>query len=481
MARNTADLNSSQQEEIAAIFGDRVNLSKRERHFYCHDVGALPSMAKMMLGNTDPAAIVKLRTEDDIVKLMEFARKYSIPVVPRAGASSGYGGVIPTKGGIVADVNLLNDIISIDTENMTVTVGAGIVWERLERKLNKENLSVCAMPSSAPAATVGGWLAQNGIGYGSYEYGWSQDTMVSARAVLPNGEIRDFSGDEMDALIGSMGTIGIITQITLNIRNKEDTSIISAEFADPASMQKAVQAVKEAKVPLWSISFINPDWAGMKNEMPFSTHHGEPVVEDRPELPKSYICNFIYPESRDVSALEDIITTSGGKVLSEDISKHEAGEWFRSMKVKRLGPSFIPAEIIVPLDKVDKVVSEIKQKIDLPVLMEGMVAKDGNVILLCFIPHSERSFKFNLAFTLGISIVKIAEENGGRIYASGLYFAKEAEKVYGNRLKKMLDLKQQVDPADIMNPETISGKGILKTGISLSKAFEPMMRFSTLR
>lgn len=215
MARNTANLNSSQQEEIAAIFGDRVNLSKRERHFYCHDVGALPSMAKMMLGNTDPAAIVKLRNEDDIVKLMEFARKYSIPIVPRAGASSGYGGVIPTKGGIVADVNLLNDIVSIDTENMTVTVGAGIVWERLERKLNKEDLSVCAMPSSAPAATVGGWLAQNGIGYGSYEYGWSQDTMVSARAVLPNGEIKDFSGDEMDALIGSMGTIGIITRLPL--------------------------------------------------------------------------------------------------------------------------------------------------------------------------------------------------------------------------------------------------------------------------
>ncbi|KGK97869.1 Fe-S oxidoreductase [Methanococcoides methylutens] len=477
MAKNTANLTSSQEEELGGIFGDRVNFSKRERHFYCHDVGALPSMAKMMLGNTDPAAIVKLRTEEDIVKLMGFARKHSIPIVPRAGASSGYGGVIPTKGGIIADVNLLNDIISIDAENMTVTVGAGIVWERLEKKLNEKDLSVCAMPSSAPAATVGGWLAQNGIGYGSYEYGWSQDTMVSARAVLPNGEVRDFTGDEMDSLIGSMGTVGIITQITLKVRNMEDTASISAEFADSESMQKALQAVAAEKVPLWSISFINPDWAGMKNEMPFSTHHGEPVVEDRPELPASYICNFIYPESRDVSALENIITSNGGKILSEEISKHEAGEWFRSMKVKRLGPSFIPAEIIVPVDKVGKVFNEIKAKVDLPVLIEGMVEKNGNVILLCFIPHSERSFKFNLAFTLGISIIKIAEENGGRIYASGLYFAKEAEKVYGDRLKKMLVLKQQVDPDDIMNPETISGKGILKAGISMSKAFEPIMRF----
>ena len=123
MARNTADLNSSQQEEIAAIFGDRVNLSKRERHFYCHDVGALPSMAKMMLGNTDPAAIVKLRNEDDIVKLMEFARKYSIPIVPRAGASSGYGGVIPTKGGIIADVNHDDAVTSLDALMILQTVG----------------------------------------------------------------------------------------------------------------------------------------------------------------------------------------------------------------------------------------------------------------------------------------------------------------------------------------------------------------------
>lgn len=65
-------------------------------------------------------------------------------------------------------------------------------------------------------------------------------------------------------------------------------------------------------------------------------------------------------------------------------------------------------------------------------------------------PHSERSFKYNLAFPLALSIVKIAEENGGRIYASGLYFASQAEKVYRDRFKLIKEFKKDVDPDDIM-------------------------------
>ncbi|MCD4703926.1 MAG: FAD-binding oxidoreductase [Methanosarcinaceae archaeon] len=477
MANQVTELSLQQKKELEDIFGEKsVNFKKRERHYYTHDVGALPALAKPLLGKVEPAAIVRVHSENDAINLLTFAKKYSIPVVPRAGASSGYGGIIPTKGGIVADVNLLNDIVDIDNNGLTATVGAGIVWERLEAKLNQKGLSVCAMPSSAPSATVGGWLAQNGVGHGSYEYGWSQDTMLSARMVLPGGEVREFIGDDMNDIIGSLGATGIITQITLKVRKYEDTKTISAQFPDAASMQKAIQLVSDRNIPLWSITFINPKFADTKNLAPSRMHHGEPVDEHNPQLPTSYICNFFYPTSRDVSALDDVIVEAGGEVLPDDISEHESKEWFRSLKIKRLGPSFIPAEVIVPVDKMDAVISEINDKIKLPVLMEGMVANDDTIVLLCFIPHSERSFKFNLAFPLGLSIIKIAENNGGRMYAAGLYFANQAEKVYGKRLQRILDLKREVDPDDIMNPETLSGKWLFSTGITLSQTFEPIMR-----
>ncbi|WP_406660953.1 FAD-binding and (Fe-S)-binding domain-containing protein [Methanolobus sp. ZRKC3] len=476
MANDKYELSDLQKQELSDIFGRGVNFKDKERTFYTHDVGALPSLVKGLLGKTKPAAIVKVINEKKAVEIVNFARKYKIPIVPRAGATSGYGGIIPTKGGIIADVTPMRKIINIDKENMKVTVGAGIIWSDLESKLNEEGLAVQAVPSSAVAATVGGWLAQNGVGYGSYEFGWSQDTMESARMVLPNGDVKEFSGEELGKIIGTMGTTGIITEVTLNLRKYEKTAAVSAEFADAASMRAAIKKAGEKKIPIWSISFINPQWAEMKNIAPYKTHYGETVDDNRPELPSSYICNFAYPESRDISGLKELIKESGGKVLPQEIADHETEEWFRSMKVKRLGPSFIPAEVVVPVDKIDTIFSEINKKIGLPVLVEGMVTNGDEAIMLCFIPHSERSFKYNLAFPLALSIVKIAEENGGRIYSSGLYFAKQAENVFGKRLPEIRKFKQQVDPDDIMNPETLTGKPMIKTGLSLAKTFEPMAR-----
>ncbi|MBP2030543.1 Fe-S oxidoreductase/FAD/FMN-containing dehydrogenase [Methanohalophilus levihalophilus] len=476
MSQSVFELSESQKNELSAMFADRVNMSKRERHFYNHDVGALPSMVRKFLGKAEPAAIVKLKDEDDVVKLLEFASKYSIPVVPRAGATSGYGGVIPTKGGIIADVGLLDRIYDVDNEAMEATVGAGIVWELLEQRLNKRGFSVCSMPSSAPAATVGGWVAQNGVGYGSYEYGWSQDTILSARVVFPNGEIKEFTGDELSDIVANYGSLGIITQVKLKIRNHENTVAVSASFPDASSMQEAIRLVGERKIPLWSITFINPEFSDLKNKAPARLHHGEPVSEDKPELPDAYVCNFFYPASRKVDGLEDAIVKAGGSILPEEVGEHETGEWFRSMKVKRLGPSFIPAEVVIPADKLGKVISEINKTVSLPVLMEGMVAKGDEVILLCFIPHSEKSFKFNMAFPLAISILRIAEANGGRMYATGLYFAKDAPKVYGDHFRKLMELKKKYDPKDIMNPETLTGRGSFNAAISMSRTFEPMMR-----
>lgn len=477
MVRALYELSFTQQKEIISLFGENVNLKKKERHFYTHDVGALPNIAKSVIGKTEPAAIVRIGSEEDAIKLINFARKYEIAVVPRAGATSGYGGVIPTKGGIVADITPLNKVLLIDKEKMLVTVQSGIIWDHLNRILSKENVTTQSMPSSAKAATVGGWLAQNGVGYGSYEYGWSQDTMHSAKVVLPNGEIKEFFGDELKKIIGTMGTTGIITEVILHLRILEEIKVVSAKFDNATHMKNTLLSIKENKIPLWSIAFINPQWADMKNKAPAKTHYGKPVKENRPYLPEAYICNFFYPVSREIGNLNELIMQNGGEILPEEIAEHEAHESFRSMKVKRLGPSFIPAEVLIPISNIGKVFDEIDKKIKLPVLVEGMITKDNEALLLCFIPHSERSVKYNLAFALALSIMKIAENNGGRLYTSGLYFAKDSKKVFGSRVQVINEFKKQVDPKNIMNPETLSGKGLMKTGLSIANTFEPIARF----
>jgi Fe-S oxidoreductase/FAD/FMN-containing dehydrogenase len=478
MTSRVPELSEIQKKEISELFGEYINLDKRERHYYNHDMGALPPLVKKVIGNTDPAAVVKIRTEEDAVKLLKFANRHKIPVVPRAGASSGYGGVIPTKGGIVADVTPLNKIISINPERQTVVVQSGMIWEKLERKLKENGLSVRAIPSSAPSSTVGGWLAQSGAGYGSYEFGWGYESMEKARVVLPTGEIREFSGPELKKLVGTMGTIGIVTEITLKVQKFEERKAVSASFPSASALKKGIEDIRRNNIPLWSISFLNPEWTDMKNKAPRKLHYGEVVDKDRPILPISYVSTFMYPASRSVSGLKEAIESAGGKILPEEVAKYETDEWFKSMKVKRLGPSFIPAEILVPLEKMDKTFEEIGKKIKLPVLTEGMVINDGYVVLLCFMRHSERSLLFNTAFALSLSILKIAEENGGRAYSSGLFFASKKKSVFGERLAEIESLRTEIDPDGIMNPETLEGKGLLNTAVSMGSSFEPLGRIA---
>ena len=66
-----------------------------------------------------------------------------------------------------------------------------VVWGDLEKELDKQGLALRTYPSSAPSSTVGGWLAQGGVGYGCYEYGAFRENVVSARVVLPSGEVRE--------------------------------------------------------------------------------------------------------------------------------------------------------------------------------------------------------------------------------------------------------------------------------------------------
>ena len=101
------------------------------------------------------------------------------------------------------------------------------------------------------------------------------------------------------------------------------------------------------------------------------------------------------------------------------------------MRLKRIGPSIVPTEVVVPLAELPAVLGEIDAKIKQPFILEGMVGKGDKVVLLGFIPHDERSFNFNLAFALSLSVIKIAKAHGGAAYSTGLYFRREADSVLG--------------------------------------------------
>ncbi len=475
-------LTAAQQESLCEMFHGRFTTDPMECRIYGHDVGTMPPLVKPLIGKAQAAAVVQPKDEGEVVALVKLAQREQIPLVPRGKATSGYGGVLPVKGGIIVDMHRMHGVVAVDRKEQTVTVQPALVWEDLEAELHKQGLALRLYPSSAPSSTVGGWLAQGGFGFGSFEYGAFKDNVVSARVVLPSGEVKVFSGEELALVADAEGITGIVTEVTLRVRPLEEEVIFGARFTEARWLAAAVQQVAEEKIPVWSISFTNPTMGQLKNQLPPKLEHGHPVEEKRPEIPNVYCAFFVYPASRAAEvtpALESTVAKHGGERCPKGMPEHEWEERFRIMSIKRLGPSLIPTELVVPLSGLDQLLGELDAQIKQPIAIEGMVAggAEPQVILLGFIPHDERTFAFNMAFALSLSAIKSAKRYGGHAYASGLYFAHEADSILGKeRVQQLRSYKARVDPAGIMNPGKILGNGLLGTFMNAATTFEPLIR-----
>jgi len=479
-------LSSKQSNYLEEKFGNHVSFRKTERKLklYSHDIAAMPSLIKPLIGDTTPDAVVQPETEEELVELVRWASENDIPLTPRGKASSGYGGVLPVKGGLVVDFYRMKRIIKVDPDALTATVQPGVVWEKLDRELEKHGLTLRLYPTSYPGSTAGGWLAQGGAGIGSYEAGWFPENVLSARVVLPDGTVRELNGPELDLVAEAEGTTGLISELTIRVQPLEELELIAIGCPDAYDLQKLVQSFVDEKLPIWSLLFINPRMAELKNKAPLMEHYGHPA-EERVLLPAAYIVTLAF-RARDREAvagrLPDLLKPCEAEILSDRIARHEWENRFKLMVVKRLGPSLVPAEVVVPLSALGDVMTEIERKIDQPIVKEGVVIRESangqpEVVILGFIPSDQRKFNYNFVFSLSMSIMKIAERHGGRAYATGMYFRGKASKVLGaDRVRRMKAYKAQVDPRNILNPGKVIGNGLVSTFMSFAGIFEPLIR-----
>ena len=477
-------VSASQQTYLEQKYGDRASFHRLERKLYGHDIAAMPSLFKPLIGNTIPDGVVQPASEEELVALVQWAAQNNIPLTPRGKASSGYGGVLPIKQGLVVDFYRMQQIAKIDAQAQTVTVQPGIVWEQLDKQLAKNGLALRLYPTSYPSSTVGGWLAQGGAGIGSYESGWFRDSVVSARVVLPDGSAREFSGAELDLISDAEGITGLISQVTVRVQPREELQVVAIGCPNPHDLQRLLQSMVDEKLPLWSVVFINPRMAEMKNRSPLEEHNGHPV-EERVLLPAAYIITLAFrKKDREaiMSRLPVILKPCEAEILSDRIAEHEWKNRFKLMVVKRLGPSLVPAEVVIPLSALGDVMTEIERKVDQPIVKEGVIIREGangqpEAVILGFIPSDQRKFNYNFVFGLVLTIIKIAEKHGGRPYSTGLYFAKKAPEVLGkDRVSRLKTFKSQVDPKGILNPGKVIGGGLAGMALGLAGTFEPLIR-----
>jgi alkyldihydroxyacetonephosphate synthase len=199
-----------------------------------------------------PAAVVRPPNVETLARAVALAAANGMTVVPFGAGSGVTGGVVNASGAVTIDTRALDRIVNFDPANHLVTVEAGVMGGHLETWLNERGWTLGHYPQSLHISTVGGWVATNSSGTFSSKYGGIEQLLVGLEAVLPSGERvafkpvpRSATGPRMMQLfVGSEGSLGIVSQVTLRIFRQPAVRHFAA-YA-PASLEQGLEIVKRA-------------------------------------------------------------------------------------------------------------------------------------------------------------------------------------------------------------------------------------------
>lgn len=482
--------NQNAQSEIyknlANIVGEKnVSESNIDRLLYSHDIAPIPKEMSLAF-KTLPDIVVKPRDAKDVSKIMEYAVKENIPVTPRGGATWAFAGAVPAFGGILLDMGSMKEILEINHEDLYVTVEPGIDWKRLYDTLLAKGLLIGAYPSSAPGASVGGWVNTGGVGVGSYKYGGINQQVRSLEVVLSDGTIittgcknvlNNSSGYNLtDLFIGSEGTLGIITKVTLKVNPSPEeirpTSFIFNNFEEAG---EAAHALTRTSVTPYHISFLDGAHYDLLRELD----------KDTPEV--GAMLNIVFSGNSkiidiDEKTTEDIMAKHGGKKTTKEFADHEWTERFFESKARRLGPGLIVGESFCPISKIvemGKRSKEVMKKLKMNGAVVGYVSDPNTVLFMTYAISNEHKFIRNLA---SVALVKKLTDEafkvGGRPGGFGLLFSGNLKKIHGKGVNIMDEIKSALDPYYIMNPgkliENSTRFGIPLPGFAMNFGFDTM-------
>jgi alkyldihydroxyacetonephosphate synthase len=216
------------QRELESICGARrVSLRAVDLDIYARDM-----WPRLLIAYRDgiqpphrPHAVVWPENVREVIAIVKLARQMKVPIVPYGGGSGVCGGAVPLFGGITIDTKRMQALRSVHSDELVCDVEAGLSGERFERELERRGYTFGHFPSSIYCSTVGGWLATRAAGQLSTKYGKVEDRVAGLTVVTGRGEVIETDGpnralrgpDWSQLLVGSEGTLGIITSARLRV------------------------------------------------------------------------------------------------------------------------------------------------------------------------------------------------------------------------------------------------------------------------
>lgn len=413
-----------------------------------------------------PDVVVLPGSTQEVSKIMALAHEDRIPIIGRGSGTNLSGGTIPTRGGIVVHFSRMNQILEIDTANRTVTVQPGVITLDLQNRLLSEGFLYVPDPASQKVSTLGGNLGENSGGPHCLKYGVTTNHVLGAEVVLYDGSVIWTGGKTQDQpgydltglLVGSEGTLGLVTQMILKIIRAPEAvktmlaifdtiedagntvSAIIAEGILPATLEmmdnvvmKAVEASVHAGYPLDAAAVLIIELDGISNGM-------ERQVEKIFEICRRH-------NVRDIKLAKD----------GAERAKLWAGRKGAFGAITRLRPSYMVGDGTVPRTKLPEVlgnVLEVGKKYD---LLIGNVfhAGDGNLHPLILFDDRDNEER-ERAKKAASEILKICADAGGTIsgeHGIGIEKLNEMFFIFSESdLESMRHVKRAFDPEGILNP-----------------------------
>ena len=444
-------------DALRALLGDRLSTGSSILEMHGRDEAyTAPAL---------PDAVAFPETTQEVSDIVRICAKSGCPVIPFGVGTSLEGHIIPIHGGISIDTSRMNNILEVHEQDLNAVVQPGVTRTQLNEELRATGLMFTVDPGAD--ATMGGMAATRASGTNSVRYGTMRENVLALEVVLPDGQIiktgsqarKSASGYDLTHLIiGSEGTLGIITRLTVRLFGQPET-ILSATCAFE-TIEGAVDAVMlaiQSGIPLARVELL--DDVQMKG---MNIHNVDMNLPEKPHL----FLEFHGSEAgaaEQVGMFRDISDEFGGSdfqwaTKAEDRNKlwkarHEA---YYAAKALRPGSDGFVTDCCVPISKLAECIARTKREIEKSGLIAPILGHvgDGNFHLVILI-ESGNVAELKAAETLAEAVNLLALELGGTVtgeHGVGVGKKKYMTSEHGAAYSLMSTIKRAIDPQNIMNP-----------------------------
>jgi glycolate oxidase len=414
-----------------------------------------------------PDAAVWATTTEQISAILKLANREKLPVTARGAGTSLAGLTVPQKGGLILDLCRMNKIIKISIEDRLAVVQPGVVYATLEQTLAPHGFFFPPDPASGVVSTLGGNVACNAGGIKGAKYGTTKDYVLALEVVLADGRVlhtgsrcmKSVSGYDLTKLfVGSEGTLGVITEITLKINPKPPLSRTTmATFDDLEDAGRAVSQIMYSGILPSALEIVDQQTLiGINQNTDLNLPEVEAILVAETDGHTSEETDF------QLAKIIDIFKKNNASTVRQADSEEEAEALWTARKsayavMSRINNNLFVEDLSVPMSKVAemlKSISDIATKYDLKIPTVGH-AGDGNL-------HPTISFdgtnpdEVKRVEEASAALFKRVIELGGTLTGEhGIGLAKagfmcmEHDEVTMNVMRA---IKKLFDPNNILNP-----------------------------